>query len=789
MPTLPLLTREEVRARFSAPSRSFYRRAAQEMVDRHLFVSLDVGSLKLPCTDPGATASAGSLRVVAVVGAGASAPALHRGQGLVQALKDSRVFDLQRHRDRVDELTFGVGIPVDDFEAQLAAMTLDPHEDREVRQQIRRLYDVRHPTLVCYELLAHLLKHRFIDGLIDFNWDGLLGQSVSDEMGENEFRLVISPRDCTPLPPMPGTPDYVPLVIKPHGAATDPDTLRFTQRAYYWMPEPVADCIKGLVGGQKCLLLLVGFGLTSEDFKRALLAPSDLQILDFSAVPVANEVIEELKKRRELRAKETTYEHIGPTLETTSGEPPYAIPAEHAADLACRLLTLEILEIARTRNGKLDKNNEYQQPWIDARSELRHLLVAALMGVGSPSSGQGYAEYLRDRTILEMALAGVKGRGLLSIKSLVEDRAGVYYEAYLQAATQAKLGTPERWSALCELAGLTPGQNGKETFTVARAVADLKAPTNVRSWTLGGMYEEDLGNYDFKLLMEQIWNALMPQTRSRAALALRAEKRDLGADLAKPQSDNDARSAGPPDRLRELFLETLGELSTTTEVEIRSRDDRICSRVFDRPQKLTTHSALRSMTRAMLHRAQQAQGKPLLAIVAETGEWLLNPEFSGLLANPALQLDLVVAFDKKIPALRERFGDRLNVSTLPWYRHNRHMTIVSIGGVPSEGIYYARRLRSAFINPVHVEGQSDAHLLMEAFIMYATEAEIRRFGEHVWKNLADSRSLLPNAEAAPVRTYQDLGRFRTTIEEAMKRKSQPQPTPLPTERAHPTNAE
>jgi deoxyhypusine synthase len=48
----------------------------------------------------------------------------------------------------------------------MAAMTPVPERDRAIRDAIATLYGVTHPTMLTYELLAHLVKHRYVDAII-----------------------------------------------------------------------------------------------------------------------------------------------------------------------------------------------------------------------------------------------------------------------------------------------------------------------------------------------------------------------------------------------------------------------------------------------------------------------------------------------------------------------------------------------------------------------------------------------------------------------------------------------
>ena len=172
-----------------------------------------------------------------------------------------------------------------------------------------------------------------------------------------------------------------------------------------------------------------------------------------------------------------------------------------------------------------------------------------------------------------------------------------------------------------------------------------------------------------------------------------------------------------------LIQKVLRTLDEGTEIEIRASGDIVCKKMFHAPEILQIDTALRARTTAMLARKRYNY----LAVVAETGEWLLRPAFVEILRRKIreddLQILLIVAFEQQLDELREQFNGALRTRTLPWWRHNRHLTLVCHGKRPIEGIHLTRRLRNPFVTPVHLKRKEDLHILERIFCNYWLQAQ------------------------------------------------------------------
>jgi hypothetical protein len=235
------------------------------------------------------------MHCVAIVGAGASAQLVDRANDLADELEER----FGRDETELNRLSLVYGSDVELFETRLFALSKNPETMREVRKTISEKYSLKHPTLLGYELLAHLLKHRFIDAIISCNFDELLDRSLDDELDASEYKHVISERDCNDLQLDPSATDYIPLYVKLHGTASEPDSLRFTPDSYYSIPDRISNVVRELLHAEHCVVANVGSGLATFDLQHVLGIPRKLDVFNLSLEPVEQSVSRKIDEVRQ----------------------------------------------------------------------------------------------------------------------------------------------------------------------------------------------------------------------------------------------------------------------------------------------------------------------------------------------------------------------------------------------------------------------------------------------------------------------------------------------------------
>lgn len=647
---------------------------AQTLLVRHLQESWPKPHDETRGWFPGGNAPRGydeNVRAVAVVGAGASAPIFALADELAAELEEEIDVAKSDREAELARLENVYRLNPKAFETRLAAICRTPEAERKVRARISERYRHRHPTLLVNELLAHMLHHRFLDAIISFNFDELLDQSIDDELSPAEYTKVVSERDLDPERDLTG-----PLYIKMHGTASEPDSLRFTRERYYWTPKSILAAVERQFDVDHLVVLNFGFRMNSFDLQRLLSKPRQLSIYHFDPKKFDPEVRDEIAKLRRRERKDTrsgrskSFDRIGGAdfsrFKPNSGK-------NFLSELTMKLIKELESACKRKRAGPAS--------W---RSTLRHQAIVDVLRESPPIGHRRYVEYLRRRTILELAFSAAKGRGAIAVGAMVNDRCGRYFDLYQQVAGPGA----DSWRKLCYAGGLVEGDRSPEAYVVLNRVCKAGGNrSNLHRLRLAD--PEKLAKYVLK-------NMIVAPKREKTT--------------------------------RKLLTETLRALQTDTEIEMHSCDDRVCSKVFARPLILKTLTALQGWTLHML-RANKDYNE--LWVIAESGNWLENKKIKKVLKKrlgPGGKVKLINAFDVEL-----KLPKKLSVKKrpLPWGRHNRHMTILCDHGKPLAAIYFVRRLRSPTVTPVFLSNQKDLERVANSFEVLWKEAKIYKKGEYL----------------------------------------------------------
>ncbi len=650
------------------------------------------------------------MRCIAVVGAGASDAVLKRSKELADELEA----EFGRDDDELERVRLVNNLEsVDvDFEARLVALSKSPAAERKVREKISELYGVRYPSLLGYELLAHLLKHRFLDAIVTFNFDELLDQSLDDELNANEYVKVISERDCTDIVSDPEQSDYVPLYVKLHGTASEPDSLRYTPQSYYALPPRILTVVRDLMRCDNCVVVNIGSNLGSFDFQRLLRIPRDLKVFNVGRLPVPASVVRKIDAERmqalhDDEAGGGDGEPVAPQQAVSCSGHAGAPDVDWLLDCNARGEGCDRLMSRLTKKIR-DKTDRRSDGLVDFRSVRRHRTIARLLGPETLHRGwlddprwarREWTEYCRRRAILELAFAGAKARGLLSMGPLALDRPARYFERYCRLTE----GHGDDWHKLCAAAGLI---ESRHTPDVLHSLRELRLDRDA----------DDDG-----------------ADRRLNAFDLNALALHVLARIKNPVKDSDVV------KLRETFR----VLQERAEIEFHMRDDRVCSKAFEQPATLPTSTSRRAYTWLML---QDLKPQDEVHVCAETGNWLLYDRVKVLLKECGV-IRVLLAFDSERGALEEHYGDRIKIAVVDPWRHNRHMTIVCREGHPTSAIYFARRLRAPVVTAVYLKNTRDVVRLMRLYD--------ERWGEGVSFPFPAFKDALEAGDVARLLTFYD----------------------------------
>lgn len=666
-------------------------------------------------------------RCIAVVGAGASAPVLDRGDDLASGLIEKFNIgqaSIEAERERLARIT---AVDPEEFEAQLSAIGQTLGNSRRVRAAISDLYRVRHPTVLAYELLAHLLKHRFLDAIISMNFDELLDQSLDDELGIGEYERIVSDRDCVNVNSDVFAPDYIPLYIKLHGTASEPESLRFTRESYYDSPVQVGTVAARLFQIPECVVLNIGFGMASFDLHRLLAIPDRLWLYNLSHDPLSQKARDAISKERKNhgRTRKAKFRESEDNQRKAKGKKPRQKeprPDQRAAwDPVAGASDRVMDELLDKIDRRVKDLSSGASSAIDLRPVDRHRAVVTLLGPNSkpgrrlielPRSSEDprrsldplsraakpnavKSGYLLRRTILELALAMARGRGLVSIGTLAVDRSGNYYDEYRRHAGE----NPSSWQELYKLVGF---KQNKKVPDVLHAAKGIRMPRSNDKRDERFLYRKYLRSADRKKRKQRgtgkEWHELPRLDIPRLTESVLPHVVD-----------------SPSSKHRKILTRELKELKGGNEYELHSRDDRVCAKTFSDPLVLKTLTGLDAYSFGLAKEARRSGGKVEIDMISETGEWLLaHGDAFRRYMQEADEIRLIVAFLCDVPKLYKHFDNVKIAFQQPWH-HNRHMAILRCNGEPKQAIYFARHHRTPYVTPILARRRGDIGVLQTTF--------------------------------------------------------------------------
>ncbi|HYM77536.1 MAG TPA: SIR2 family protein [Candidatus Dormibacteraeota bacterium] len=602
---------------------------------------------------------AGRRKIVAVVGAGASNDACNLPIGgeaakhLIETFKSKANVSERLIQEEVHRITVEYRLRRGDFEATLLA--LSKFDQKTVLEKLNAMYSRRHYPSSAYEVLAHWLKHRFIDAIVNFNFDEILDQAIDDELGYSGCYRVITDGDC---------PESVdrwvdkrdrfkfPLYIKPHGTASHKTTMRFTRSSYSLLPPDIENLLTTLFSGAVDVLI-IGHAMQSVEFNDILARSGGS--LSFYAIS-----------------------HSKPAFGIGNGRKMCDVAflnSRSAGGLGPCIASITSASADAFKVG------------FEPRSICRHRLIADLFRRRVDLDEEKYKrereneDYLRDRVYVEIALAVSKAKGVVGLEYLSHSRAGRYFRLLRQYARAG--ASKDSMLSMCTDLNLTQF-NGYSRDTLCLPVSAEHAQRD----------------------------------RLRYPILPKSEFKDVARQLAKTVTNHmsPARQTALEEsgQLYEAFM----EMYDGDEVEVSNDTRMTASDAFVDPTTLPTLTSLRAQTMKMI----RSSNWDSIVCTAESGQWLLRPEWSDEIRKRK-GLALVLADMTYSDRLRDCFGELLStrIRWLPWWLHNRHVTVLLKEGKAVQAIFFERRLRTSHIAPLRLEGP-DAEIAMDAFVAYWIKA-------------------------------------------------------------------
>jgi hypothetical protein len=179
-----------------------------------------------------------------------------------------------------------------DFETILSACA--NVDENQVKSELKKALNYKYIPGLFYEIVGHMLKHRFIDVIINFNFDEILDNIIDEEMHGSEYHFIYSEGNC---------PDSLedlkidgrlklPIYIKPHGTISHLNSILYTKEQYHRISEKMINLLKELFTGKyhfndqkpvqylELNLIIAGFSLSGIDITRVLCDSIEKRILN-----------------------------------------------------------------------------------------------------------------------------------------------------------------------------------------------------------------------------------------------------------------------------------------------------------------------------------------------------------------------------------------------------------------------------------------------------------------------------------------------------------------------------
>jgi hypothetical protein len=607
---------------------------AHALVRNHLRISLEPSEWRgLLRRNEHIPVDSGTHRVIVVVGSGASkSVGLPLASEALTRLREESIMPNRALDAELDRLSQTYQLERNAFETYLHALSTSVFESQKLRDNLQKMYGHRFMPILGYEILAHMLKHRFLDAIINFNFDELLDQAVEDELDPGEYYHILSDGDCPDDNTLRETRPELPFYIKPHGTASHKSTLRFTREDYYGLPLDIKRVLKYLLTDKPVVLLVIGFGMQSLEFNHILKEAKQNSLMfhinkfnptkrsDFSTF-LRNELLEFSSRSSDI---------VSETLQKIWQDVAMIFRPEYRP----RDITRHIL-VARTFFRQIDENN--------------------------------VENYLKGRTVIELCLSIAKGKGLVTISQLSADRSGKYFDRYKAINDNAN------FYDMCRQTGLKDIGYSREAMRLMKEGREISK-----------ILEEKNFEMEINFLYNCVRNNLDPASRDNLSY--------------------------------ELFCATLLRLYQGEEVELRYRPRSPYTKIFRFPKAIPTYTAFKFHTKQIFK-----QDWKYLFVVAETGQWLTEKQVVKQICKRAdFRIRMIVADTSWIKEIRAAYGeDAVDIRKLPWWEHNRHMTILADENeIPFTSLYFHRRLRSANIIPILLDNVDDTLVVMESFNAY-----------------------------------------------------------------------
>jgi hypothetical protein len=624
---------------------------------------------------------------------------------------------IDEEKDRL-RVAYGYTDANDDFETNLAILS-NVYSPTIIARKLAEMYRERYWPHLTFELIGHMLKHRFIDVVINFNFDELLNQAIDEELGQSDKHYVVSDGDCLDLGSvMVGNRLKVPIHIKPHGTAGHQSTLRFTKEHYFTLPEPMRLFLQKIIDGYvsddstakpyATNIISVGFGMRSLDLNQILrLAVKPEHSISMFHVNTGGwfaDNVADLPHRTGISNHELIdVDHFG-TLHNTLRSLVTAVGTQFQAPYTPRGIArheiVHKLFFNEDTRRRIPEGGAGTEPTADTLLPPHERHQAAAM-----RRLKSDALYFRARLCTELIISLAKNHRRIDLTSLVDDRVGTYFDQLRDVSKKVDGDNPEAASLNQVL----------ELFTQAgRPLPLVGIERNILTAACERSSSDDYGEWLWKALSTVLAKIGSPELSEHVGrLSSSPEVRALFQALTK----SDSRDINPRFQHRQLLLARAPDaddvLHTNLSLTLKLAEIVNGKRDWDVLLAVSEYGSV--LAKCMEHIPETVRrNKSFFMVVAQSTDLSSEPEdISSLLPAGVAE-------------------HQVEIRWLPYWLHNRHMVLglKLVGSRPADfeftnAIRYDRRGASNRINPVNIDyhNRLDLERLMDTFFGYVWLAE------------------------------------------------------------------
>lgn len=380
------------------------------------------------------------------------------------------------------------------FEGRLSLL-LNFFNKQDVLYKIDKVLNYPYFFSYYYDIIAHLLKHRFIDVIVNFNFDEMLDNSIEEELGASGmYHKIVHDSDCKPIGELMESHRLkVPIYVKPHGTISSKTSLLFTKEQYIDISEDMKNVLHsiftgkvGLEGGNsigQINVLVAGFAMESIELNNILFSlqlkenKKDVSYYLFNTKPEEVEKLFLSNLVNWMNSKGIK-DYIKPSVKgIVVGEIKDGKFSQGENRLSNHFEKLHKLIQSRFNKPFTPIGlNVHKITSLLFPQEKLAMIGDGLLKKNNTANFQLYKDYIINRFVFHILYEIIKWKGKLAINVAITERAGKYFRQYVKLLEVQSPNTSPRVSEFPDIIGYL-----EDRLSIQMSKTGL-SPDNIYEW-------------------------------------------------------------------------------------------------------------------------------------------------------------------------------------------------------------------------------------------------------------------------------------------------------------------